>query len=108
MYCLYFLAVLFEEAVILGVASDALTFKYAATPSCFHTGMNLHDLPYCSLERTVSILIVFINIRQRTCKKEFSTFISTCKCNLIVPFTEYTHYFISVFMLNSMNNDRLR
>ena len=48
-------AVLFEEAVILGAASDALAYKYSS-PSCYYqSGTNLHDLPYCVLERTVSI-----------------------------------------------------
>ena len=48
-----FLAVLFEEAVILGAASDALAYKYSS-PSCYQSTTNLHDLPYCILERTVS------------------------------------------------------
>ncbi|WAR23821.1 RIC1-like protein [Mya arenaria] len=48
---IYPLAVLFEEAVILGVSSDSLTFKSSAiTP---HSGTHLQHIPYCSLERTV-------------------------------------------------------
>ena len=50
-------AVLFEEAVILGAASDALAYKYSS-PSCYQSGTNLHDLPYCVLERTVSSYVV--------------------------------------------------
>ncbi|KAH3695914.1 hypothetical protein DPMN_083372 [Dreissena polymorpha] len=56
---IYPLVVLFEEAVILGVASDSLTFKYSSTPTqtCLHSATNLHDIPYCSLERTSQIYL---------------------------------------------------
>lgn len=53
---IYPLAVLFEEAVILGAASDALAYKYSS-PSCYQSGTNLHDLPYCVLERTSQIYL---------------------------------------------------
>ncbi|XP_052775619.1 guanine nucleotide exchange factor subunit RIC1-like [Mya arenaria] len=52
---IYPLAVLFEEAVILGVSSDSLTFKSSAiTP---HSGTHLQHIPYCSLERTSQIYL---------------------------------------------------
>ncbi|KAL3868474.1 hypothetical protein ACJMK2_041275 [Sinanodonta woodiana] len=51
---IYPLAVLFEEAVILGAASDAMTLKYAS-PS--QGGQQLYDLPYSVLERTSQIYL---------------------------------------------------
>ncbi|KAL4236739.1 WD40 repeat protein [Mactra antiquata] len=54
---IYPLAVLFEEAVILGVASDASMLRYSNSSSYCHTTRNLHDLPYCSIERTSQLYL---------------------------------------------------
>ncbi|XP_060564510.1 guanine nucleotide exchange factor subunit RIC1-like isoform X1 [Ruditapes philippinarum] len=54
---IYPLAVLFEEAVILGVASDASMLRYNSTSSFCHPSRHLHDLPYCSIERTSQVYL---------------------------------------------------
>lgn len=45
-------AVLFEDAVILGAASDGVTYK----PPSEDTKKSVQNLPFCIVERTVSCL----------------------------------------------------
>lgn len=47
-------AVLFEDAVILGAASDGVTYK----PPSEDTKKSVQNLPFCIVERTVSCLTV--------------------------------------------------
>lgn len=49
-------AVLFEDAVILGAASDGVTYK----PPSEDTKKSVQNLPFCIVERTVSCLTVII------------------------------------------------
>lgn len=47
-------AVLFEDAVILGAASDGVTYK----PPSEDTKKSVQNLPFCIVERTVSCFTV--------------------------------------------------
>ncbi|XP_033737683.1 RAB6A-GEF complex partner protein 1-like [Pecten maximus] len=53
---IYPLAVLFEDAVILGAAGDALTYQYSS-PSDASPMKPTHYLPFCILERTSQIYL---------------------------------------------------
>ena len=50
LYVFFSIAVLFEDAVILGAASDGVTYK----PPCEDTKKSVQNLPFCIVERTVS------------------------------------------------------
>ena len=48
----YVTAVLFEDAVILGAATDAVTYQYKSPGE---PGQAMHNLPFSTIERTVSM-----------------------------------------------------
>ena len=72
-------AVLFEDAVILGAACDALTYSVASPGSTSN-----YEMPFCTLERTVSGPCVLVLWKQKR------VFIS------VVQFLEAKRVFISV------------
>lgn len=47
---------LFEDAVILGAATDAVTYHYKS-PEGDQQGNAMHNLPFSTIERTVRYII---------------------------------------------------
>ncbi|KAK6182215.1 hypothetical protein SNE40_009946 [Patella caerulea] len=57
---IYPLAVLFEDAVILGAASDSVFYESTLTTTAVTEGERIGHLPYCTLERTSQIYLQHI------------------------------------------------